>query len=356
MRSFKVIRDPEAFQLLADETRRRIIYLLRVKEMTVAQIAEELKLTPQAIYHHIRKLKDADMVEVAREERVDHFIETYYQATAEMFNLAHGEAGSAKVMEQEVREALEALVADLGTLEAFAGRLAEGPSITLEALATRDDLSRRLGHVFVYAYLDYSVDTGDQAAVARFGRAQSVYGQAAAASSFVFRKRNQGKRKLLRGCGARRRRPGPRTWGPSGGARAAGLQRKAWASAFRRRVAGPDRAADGGPVSSSRAGGPPAGACSISAEGGRSLTAPSSDTGPTIRRIDHPGGAAVTGSREAEELLLIEEADAWFEYLEAIRGQTAIDYAEVEPWAWARLNQRLRAIRTRRAKLRPPPA
>ena len=105
MRSFKVIKDPDAFQLLADETRRRIIYLLRAKEMTVAQIAEELKLTPQAIYHHIRKLKDADMVEVAREERVDHFIETYYRATAEMFNLAHGEAGSGKVMEEEAREA-----------------------------------------------------------------------------------------------------------------------------------------------------------------------------------------------------------------------------------------------------------
>ncbi len=109
MKAFKVITDPEAFQLLADDTRRRIIYLLRAKEMTVAQIAEELKLTPQAIYHHIRKLKDADMVEVAREERVDHFIETYYQATAEMFNLAHGESGSAKVMEEEVREALGAL-------------------------------------------------------------------------------------------------------------------------------------------------------------------------------------------------------------------------------------------------------
>ena len=109
MRSFKVITDPEAFQLLADETRRRIIYLLRAKEMTVAQIAEGLKLTPQAIYHHIRKLKDAEMVEIAREERVDHFIETYYRATAEMFNLAHGEAGSAKVMEEEAREALGAL-------------------------------------------------------------------------------------------------------------------------------------------------------------------------------------------------------------------------------------------------------
>ena len=109
MKAFKVITDPEAFQLLADDTRRRIIYLLRAKEMTVAQIAEELKLTPQAIYHHIRKMKDADLVEVAREERVDHFIETYYQATAEMFNLAHGQAGNAKVMEEEVREALAAL-------------------------------------------------------------------------------------------------------------------------------------------------------------------------------------------------------------------------------------------------------
>jgi hypothetical protein len=57
--------------------------------------------------------------------------------------------------------------------------------------------------------------------------------------------------------------------------------------------------------------------------------------------------------REAEELLLIEEADAWFEYLEATRGQIEPRYREVEPWAWARLSQRLRAVRTKRAKLRP---
>src|SRR3989454_6822144 len=94
VKAFKVIKSPEAFQLLADETRRRIIYLLRAKEMTVSQISAELGLTPQAIYHHIRKMRDADLVEVAREERVDHFIETYYRATAEMFNLSHGEGMS----------------------------------------------------------------------------------------------------------------------------------------------------------------------------------------------------------------------------------------------------------------------
>ncbi|HEY3181923.1 MAG TPA: hypothetical protein VGJ77_03740 [Gaiellaceae bacterium] len=61
-------------------------------------------------------------------------------------------------------------------------------------------------------------------------------------------------------------------------------------------------------------------------------------------------------NEQAHELLSIEEADAWFEYLESVRGQTAVRYLEVEPWAWARLAQRLRAIRARRAKLAPAEA
>jgi hypothetical protein len=34
MQTVKIITDPDAFQLLADETRRKMIYLLRVKDMT----------------------------------------------------------------------------------------------------------------------------------------------------------------------------------------------------------------------------------------------------------------------------------------------------------------------------------
>ena len=64
----------------------------------------------------------------------------------------------------------------------------------------------------------------------------------------------------------------------------------------------------------------------------------------------------VSGKREAYELLLIEEADAWFEYLTATRGQAELRYGQIEPWAWARLSQRLRVIRTRRTKLRPAAA
>jgi DNA-binding transcriptional ArsR family regulator len=109
LRTFKFVRDPNAFELMADDTRRRVVYLLRAKEMTVGQIHHELQLTPQAIYHHIRKLLDAGLVEVAKEERVGHFIETYYRATAEVFEFIHGEGGSEKYGEQRTRDALQAM-------------------------------------------------------------------------------------------------------------------------------------------------------------------------------------------------------------------------------------------------------
>ena len=108
MRAFKYIRDPRAFELLADETRRRIIYLLRAKEMTVSQLAADLHVTTQAVYHQIKKLLELELVEVAREERVDHFIETYYRAAAEVFEFHHGDAGK-EGSEKHFKEAFEAL-------------------------------------------------------------------------------------------------------------------------------------------------------------------------------------------------------------------------------------------------------
>jgi hypothetical protein len=67
-------------------------------------------------------------------------------------------------------------------------------------------------------------------------------------------------------------------------------------------------------------------------------------------------GGTMPDTELAEELLQLEEADAWFEYLAATRAQTAARYGEVEPWAWARLTQRLRAIKTKRAKIQPAAA
>jgi hypothetical protein len=49
------------------------------------------------------------MVEVAREERTGHFIETYYRATAEVFHITHGTSANQKDFEMGIKAALEGL-------------------------------------------------------------------------------------------------------------------------------------------------------------------------------------------------------------------------------------------------------
>ncbi len=111
MKAIKVVNDPQEFQLLADGTRRKIIFLLRATEMTVSQIASNLGLTPQAIYHHIKKLQKADLVTVEREERVGHLIESYYRATAEAFLCSVGVTPSGReFFEKQTKTTLDALV------------------------------------------------------------------------------------------------------------------------------------------------------------------------------------------------------------------------------------------------------
>jgi hypothetical protein len=62
-------------------------------------------------------------------------------------------------------------------------------------------------------------------------------------------------------------------------------------------------------------------------------------------------------TRDERDALAVEEADAWFEYLESTQAELSTGrYDELEPWAWARLRQRLKAIERKRARLRPAAA
>ena len=75
----------EAFALLGDETRRRIVFLLRDSELTVKEIASRLGLTTQNIYHHIGRLQEAGLVRVIDERLVGRLLERYYTVTADTF-------------------------------------------------------------------------------------------------------------------------------------------------------------------------------------------------------------------------------------------------------------------------------
>ena len=74
-----------AFALLGDETRRKIIFLLRDNELTVKEIASRLGLTTQNIYHHIGRLQEAGFVRVIEERLSGHLIERFYTVTADTF-------------------------------------------------------------------------------------------------------------------------------------------------------------------------------------------------------------------------------------------------------------------------------
>ena len=102
--------ESEACKLLTADVRRDIINLLRDDELTIGEIAEKLDMTQQAVYHHMKKLKNAKLVQATREERCcgGHLIEKYYRTTAENF-VCYDEEPKDKSTKENLEEILNGL-------------------------------------------------------------------------------------------------------------------------------------------------------------------------------------------------------------------------------------------------------
>ena len=55
------------FKALGDPTRRQIIELLRKKDMTAGEIADQFNMSKPSISHHLDLLKQADVVQSVKE-------------------------------------------------------------------------------------------------------------------------------------------------------------------------------------------------------------------------------------------------------------------------------------------------
>ena len=73
----------------------------------------------------------------------------------------------------------------LKEIDQFKGRLHEGPSVLADYLTAADSLATAVGKIFVYASLNYSVDTTNQKAAARNDRARGLFGMTMAATAFA---------------------------------------------------------------------------------------------------------------------------------------------------------------------------
>ncbi len=58
---------PEIYKALADPTRRRILELLREREMSAGELAEHFKLSKPALSGHFNVLRAAGLVETERQ-------------------------------------------------------------------------------------------------------------------------------------------------------------------------------------------------------------------------------------------------------------------------------------------------
>lgn len=84
-----VIKDPEVAKLLSDELRRNILHLVTHKEMSAADLVNELDKNYSSIMYHLRLLKEAGLIEQVREEIVQNKIQPYYRATAWSFHVSY---------------------------------------------------------------------------------------------------------------------------------------------------------------------------------------------------------------------------------------------------------------------------
>jgi oligoendopeptidase F len=79
----------------------------------------------------------------------------------------------------------ENVSAMLEPLAAYQGKLADSPELLLEAIHDVEDCLKQLGWVLAYVYMDYHVDTSNQAAAGRYAQAVGLNGQVQAAIAFL---------------------------------------------------------------------------------------------------------------------------------------------------------------------------
>lgn len=108
-----VIDDPDQLRALADETRMRIVSLLRERAASTSELAGRLEAPKGTVGHHVKVLERAGLIRIVRTRQVRAVTEKSYGRVARLFVLkgadpVHG-VGSADLAGAMLRSAAEEL-------------------------------------------------------------------------------------------------------------------------------------------------------------------------------------------------------------------------------------------------------
>jgi DNA-binding transcriptional ArsR family regulator len=80
-----VVREPERLRALGDGVRGKIVWLLRDRAMSIAQLSVELGLPKGTVGHHVKVLERVGLIRVVRTRQVRAVTEKFYGRTARLF-------------------------------------------------------------------------------------------------------------------------------------------------------------------------------------------------------------------------------------------------------------------------------
>ncbi len=80
-----VLNDPEIVKIATESTRRKILSLLRVNDLSISQISQILGKDQSTVYRHIKKLEAYGLIKIVGERKVHHIPEALYGRVAKTY-------------------------------------------------------------------------------------------------------------------------------------------------------------------------------------------------------------------------------------------------------------------------------
>lgn len=116
MKEIEIVDDPEKIKIIIEETRSKILHLLRFRDMTISELASILNKDVSTIFRHIKKLEKAGFVRVTGERKLHNVPEKIYGRTARTFFLAPESYKKDEMIEKFNRRRMETLLKALESL------------------------------------------------------------------------------------------------------------------------------------------------------------------------------------------------------------------------------------------------
>ncbi len=117
MKEIEIVEDPEKIKIIIEETRRKILSLLRFRDMTISELASILDKDISTIFRHIKKLEKYGFVRVTGERKLHNVPEKIYGRTARTFILApEGYFKSEELIKKFRKRKIEGVVQNLNSM------------------------------------------------------------------------------------------------------------------------------------------------------------------------------------------------------------------------------------------------